>query len=406
MPAEIAVSPTDTSSLLVIKFDTKSVYYENYKKLLLDLKCEKTFVGVLTEEEADTSLTDLTRTDTELFDKAKNVVSRTKEVAHAFSDPVLSSQLHAPPPHPTSIRNVYFGNYRVKPWYTSPYPEEYSCSRNLYLCESCLKYMNSDYVLQRHRMKCAWRHPPGDEIYRDQSISVFEVDGQRQPIYCQNLCLLAKMFLQSKILCYDVEPFLFYIMTEYDGTCCKILGYFSKEKRSASNYNVSCILTLPIYQRRGYGAFLIEFSYLLSKAEGKYGSPEKPLSDLGLLSYRSYWKKRVAETLLGMSSTMSIENIAQATSMVCDDVISALESLSVLKYDMKKKIYVLHVDKMKLYNVCKKWDEKHPQRVNPTCLRWTPYIGEAKISDLLLQENLLLPLSNLKHINEGLCSNY
>lgn len=78
-------------------------------------------------------------------------------------------------------------------------------------------------------------------------------------IYCQNLCLLAKMFLDHKTLYYDVEPFLFYVMTEVDELGARFVGYFSKEKRSIDR-NVSCIMTLPVRQRKGWGQLLIDFS--------------------------------------------------------------------------------------------------------------------------------------------------
>lgn len=79
-------------------------------------------------------------------------------------------------------------------------------------------------------------------------------------LYCQNLCLLAKLFLDHKTLFFDVEPFLFYVLCECDQYGAQVVGYFSKEKESLDNYNVACILTLPPFQRKGYGTFLIAFS--------------------------------------------------------------------------------------------------------------------------------------------------
>ncbi len=47
-------------------------------------------------------------------------------------------------------------------------------------------------------------------------LSVFEIDGSEQRIYCQNLCYLAKLFLDHKTLYFDVDPFLFYVLCEVD----------------------------------------------------------------------------------------------------------------------------------------------------------------------------------------------
>lgn len=106
--------------------------------------------------------------------------------------------------------------------------------------------------------KCNLRHPPGNEIYRKGTISFFEIDGRKNKVspfiflftprlwsicfpnvflfvclfvlqsYSQNLCLLAKCFLDHKTLYYDTDPFLFYVMTEYDSKGFHIVGYFSK----------------------------------------------------------------------------------------------------------------------------------------------------------------------------------
>lgn len=273
------------------------------------------------------------------------------------------------------IKTIVFGRYELDTWYHSPYPEEYARLGRLYMCEFCLKYMKSQTILRRHMAKCVWKHPPGDEIYRKGDISVFEVDGKKNKIYCQNLCLLAKLFLDHKTLYYDVEPFLFYVMTEADSTGCHLVGYFSKEKNSFLNYNVSCILTMPQFMRQGYGKMLIDFSYLLSKVEEKVGSPERPLSDLGLISYRSYWKEVLLRYLHNFQGKeISIKEISQETAVNPVDIVSTLQSLQMLKYWKGKHLI------LKRQDLIDDWKTKDTKRgsnktIDPTALKWSPPKG-------------------------------
>lgn len=134
------------------------------------------------------------------------------------------------------------------------------------------------------------------------------------------------------------------------------LASLPQEKNSDDGYNLACILTFPPYQRKGYGKFLIQFSYELSKLEGKVrvaerrhspllprprspcpsegirkgcapfdriptpcsapqvGTPERPLSDLGLVSYRSFWTRSVLNLLKDQNyREVSIKEISDTT---------------------------------------------------------------------------------------------
>jgi histone acetyltransferase MYST1 len=305
--------------------------------------------------------------------------------------PPIDQHLEKEHQEKTKVKNIQvveLGKHEVDTWYYSPYPEPYASCEKLYICEYTLKYFRKKKTLLRHLAKCTLRHPPGDEIYRsppppdhdpsyiggavtNPAISMFEVDGKKAKVYCQNLCLLSKLFLDHKTLYYDVDPFLFYVMCEKDEQGHHIVGYFSKEKNSAEGNNLACILTLPPYQRKGYGRFLIAFSYELSKVEGRVGSPERPLSDLGAVSYRSYWTRVILETLRDHKANMSIKDISERTAIRTDDVVKTLESLSLIKY--WKGDHIISVTQRIVEEHLRSIANQKNIDVDPTRLHWTKH---------------------------------
>jgi histone acetyltransferase SAS3 len=341
----------------------------------------KPYGGILSENDGDTTRSLPQLKDREIFEIARKEAEEERRRTSAAAEAqlggdtagVVSKRTVSGPP--SKIKCIQFGKHVIDTFYAAPYPEEYSHESRLFICEFCLKYLPSEFVAYRHKLKCPAKHPPGDEIYRDGSISIWEVDGRKKTEYCQCLCLMAKMFLGSKTLYYDVEPFLFYILTEYDEFGYHFVGYFSKEKRPASLNNVSCILVMPIHQRKGYAMYLIDFSYLLTRIEGKEGSPEKPLSDMGLTAYRSYWDLTMSRHLLALGlKPFSTKSLMARTGMTADDVIHTLERLYAFVKDPVTKTYAIRFDRKLYENIVESYDAKKHRGVKPEMLVWTPYV--------------------------------
>jgi GNAT superfamily N-acetyltransferase len=242
----------------------------------------------------------------------------------------------------TRVRNfedVRFGEYLVKTWYYSPYPMPSSDKKEeesgksgrgrkrksdtlersahvlsqgvgqggegargrLWVCDLCFKYMHTRAGWERHTSGCDQMQPPGRKAYRRGSYTIWEVDGAEAQLYCQNLSLFGKLFIDHKVsyshsrqltqsVFFHVENFLFYVLC--DAATSKrdqVMAFFSKEKTSYDDYNLACIVTFPPHQNRGFGKLLIEFSYYLTRGASSPGTPERPLSDLGLKGYLAFW---------------------------------------------------------------------------------------------------------------------
>ncbi|KAI7888046.1 acyl-CoA N-acyltransferase [Mucor mucedo] len=304
--------------------------------------------------------------------KASLKAEEEKKIIRRATTPPITDPSIVPDPN---VNKVIYGSYEMGAWYHSPYPYEFgSFIEQLYICELCLRYMNKESQLAHHKTTCKARKPPGKVIYVNGKIKVYEIDGHEHKMYCQNLCLMAKLFLDNKTLYYDTDGFKFYVLTEQNSkykSIDEMVGYFSKEKISYDGYNLACIMTLPSHQRKGYGRLLIELSYELSKHQGKIGSPEKPLSPLGSLGYQSYWASTIMTTLLHFRGEVTIKEISKETCIHEEDVIVTLSRLNLLAYRQRvnRQQNICISDQM-LHDTLIEFNIKLGRKLDPENIRW------------------------------------
>lgn len=185
-------------------------------------------------------------------------------------------------------------------------------------------------------------------------------------LFCQNLSLFAKLFLDNKSVFFDVTGFNYFLLVytpppkpdltggePIQDRPPQVTGFFSKEKMSWDNNNLACILVFPPWQRKGLGALLMGASYEISRREGILGGPEKPISDLGKKGYKRFWSGEVARWLLCLENTASqpplpqqqhhggaekpselivdISDCSQGTWIAVEDCLSVLRDMGVVE---------------------------------------------------------------------------
>ncbi|KAF7502569.1 hypothetical protein GJ744_005487 [Endocarpon pusillum] len=326
-----------------------------------------------------------------------------------------------------NIDTVILGNVEFETWYYSPYPDSIILSsenpptnlrngelngrtlspsadsaasttcRVLHVCPYCFRYTPHKlaYVvhLRHHEQlrKQDFDLPPvpasAMPVYSHGGYSVWEVDGETEKLYCQNLSLFGKLFLEQKSVFFDTGGFLYYVLTytppehtfksnatnqehlhgdgrEDLGLKTEVLGFFSKENPSWDSNNLACILIFPPYQHRQLGKLLMSVSYKLSGWEwegGVIGGPEKPLSVMGRRSYLRFWSERIARFMLGesadadgrkvfddgkkrkgrkaavMKKALTVKEIGERTGMLAEDVVAALTEMGICEMMTPKK---------------------------------------------------------------------
>jgi MOZ/SAS family len=234
-----------------------------------------------------------------------------------------------------------------------------------------------------------------EKVYEHDGFAVYQIDGEKEKLYCQNLSLFGKLFLENKSVFFDTTGFEYHVLihtpvskgvsptkgqrgrkrgssasTDDFGLSTQVLGFFSKEKMSWDANNLACILVFPPYQHRQLGKLLMSVSYKLSGWEWMgeprcaIGGPEKPLSSMGRKSYLRFWSERIARYMMSQSidsdgkrlfehqehadksskkkrmrqskEELTVKEIGERTGMLAEDVIAALTEMDVCEVPTKR----------------------------------------------------------------------
>ncbi|WKX97056.1 hypothetical protein Q1695_013029 [Nippostrongylus brasiliensis] len=258
------------------------------------------------------------------------------------------------------------GMFEIKAWYSGNYPAEYSRLKMLYVCDGCFSYFGHQVPLMRHMSKCQYRFaPPGNEIYRDKdkNVSVFEVHGTVDQMYCSNLCRLTMLWLENKVIFMDVEPFDFYVVTEFVGGRFRPIGHFSRQRQFLS-YNLSCFCVFPCYQGRGFGTFIVDFS------SGSPGGPERPFSELGNRVYQKYWCDKLIHFIYTKVRefgwrrlNIDIADVAKGTGIQESEVVEALTGLCNSEWTRNKQSLLVKVTEESLMAIGRYISERNAEKL-------------------------------------------
>ena len=105
------------------------------------------------------------------------------------------------------------------------------------------------------------------------------------------------------------------------------------------------------------------------------------------MSYRSYWRREIASTLVTAGAYTTIRNLCRATGMTIDDVISTLEEMDVLAKHESSNKYALRVDLVSMQSQVDKWSKTKGTVLDIKNLIWTPYILDRQNAGVRARSN-------------------